>query len=196
MEHNYIGIEHLLLGLLREEEGVAARALSSLSVTLGRARSQVEYAVGLGDKGTGEKPAFDPLCKKALKLSLREALHLGHNYIGPEYLLLGLALEREGAATRTPSNPSVDLKKVWREAVRMFGAKELEVHVPRGMSAEERALSRTFLVDLEYVYEAQGDDDISGVVDYDVLLEGAAQVLEREELRLLETEARRMGNTS
>jgi dihydroneopterin aldolase len=134
-------------------------------------------------------------------------LRFGHDYIGTEHLPLGLTLEREGAAARALSNLDVD-KKVPREAIRMFGAdraavahevdrsssmkdtqpvkvrtkvKALDVNVHRGVSAEERALPQTLLVDLEYVYEAQCDDGVSGVVHYGVLLEGVVQVLEREE---------------
>src|SRR4051794_35576981 len=119
--HNYIGTEHLLLGLLREDEGVAARALSSLNVTLDEVREQVESIVGYGEEGTGGQAPFTPRSKKVLELALREALQLGHNYIGTEHILLGLVRESEGVAARVLSNLGVDPDKVRREVVRMLG---------------------------------------------------------------------------
>src|ERR687892_324500 len=113
--HNYIGTEHLLLGLLREDEGVAARALSSLNVTLDEVREQVESIVGYGEEGTGAQAPFTPRSKKVLELALREALQLGHNYIGTEHILLGLVRESEGVAARVLSNLDVDPDKVRRE---------------------------------------------------------------------------------
>ncbi len=119
--HNYIGTEHLLLGLLREDEGVAARALTSLNVTLDEVREQVENIVGYGEEGTGGQAPFTPRSKKVLELALREALQLGHNYIGTEHILLGLVRESEGVAARVMSNLDVDPDKVRREVVRMLG---------------------------------------------------------------------------
>src|ERR671927_36589 len=119
--HNYIGTEHLLLGLLREDEGVAARALASLNVTLDEVREQVESIVGYGEEGTGGQAPFTPRSKKVLELALREALQLGHNYIGTEHILLGLVRESEGVAARVLSNLGVDPDKVRREVVRMLG---------------------------------------------------------------------------
>src|ERR671932_104028 len=119
--HNYIGTEHLLLGLLREDEGVAARALASLNVTLDEVREQVESIVGYGEEGTGAQAPFTPRSKKVLELALREALQLGHNYIGTEHILLGLVRESEGVAARVLSNLGVDPDKVRREVVRMLG---------------------------------------------------------------------------
>jgi ATP-dependent Clp protease ATP-binding subunit ClpC len=119
--HNYIGTEHLLLGLLREDEGVAARALGSLNITLDEVREQVESIVGYGEEGTGGQAPFTPRSKKVLELALREALQLGHNYIGTEHILLGLVRESEGVAARVLSNLGVDPDKVRREVVRMLG---------------------------------------------------------------------------
>nr|MBA3952639.1 AAA family ATPase [Rubrobacter sp.] len=119
--HNYIGTEHLLLGLLREDEGVAAQALSSLNVTLDVVREQVESIVGYGEEGTGAQAPFTPRSKKVLELALREALQLGHNYIGTEHILLGLVRESEGVAARVLSNLDVDPDKVRREVVRRLG---------------------------------------------------------------------------
>src|SRR5215210_8862855 len=130
--HNYIGTEHLLLGLLREDEGVAARALSSLNVTLDEVREQVESIVGYGEEGTGGQAPFTPRSKKVLELALREALQLGHNYIGTEHILLGLVRESEGVAARVLSNLGVDPDKVRREVVRMLGGGRSQ----RGRSGE------------------------------------------------------------
>jgi ATP-dependent Clp protease ATP-binding subunit ClpC len=125
--HNYIGTEHLLLGLLREDEGVAARALAALGVTLDEVREQVESIVGYGEEGTGAQAPFTPRSKKVLELALREALQLGHNYIGTEHILLGLVRESEGVAARVLSNLDVDPDKVRREVVRMLGSEDEEV---------------------------------------------------------------------
>ena len=100
LRHNYIGTEHLLLGLLREEEGLAARVLKSLGITLEEVRLQVARIIGQGDEVSNGQIPFTPRAKKVLELSLREALELGHSYIGTEHLLLGLIRENEGVAAR------------------------------------------------------------------------------------------------
>jgi ATPases with chaperone activity, ATP-binding subunit len=98
LRHNYIGTEHLLLGLLREEEGIAARVLASLGVTLEEVRGQVGRIVGMGDKVESGQIHFTPRAKKVLELSLlREAQSLNHDYIGTEHVLLGLARENEAS---------------------------------------------------------------------------------------------------
>jgi ATP-dependent Clp protease ATP-binding subunit ClpA len=100
LQHNYIGTEHLLLGLIHEGEGVAAKALESLGISLEAARVQVEQIIGQGPTApTGHIP-FTPRAKKVLELSLREALQLGHNYVGTEHILLGLIREGEGVAAQ------------------------------------------------------------------------------------------------
>ena len=93
LKHNYIGTEHILLGLLREEEGLAARVLESLDITVEEVRAQVARIVGQGDEVTTGQIPFTPRAKKVLELALREALSLGHNYIGTEHILLGLVRE-------------------------------------------------------------------------------------------------------
>jgi ATP-dependent Clp protease ATP-binding subunit ClpA len=100
LKHNYIGTEHLLLGLLREEEGLAARVLESLDVTLEEAREQVLRVVGRGNEVTSGQIPFTPRAKKVLELGLRESQSLGHTYIGTEHILLGLVREGEGVAAR------------------------------------------------------------------------------------------------
>ena len=100
LNHNYIGTEHVLLGLIHEGEGVAAKALESMNISLEAVRSQVEEIIGQGQAApTGHIP-FTPRAKKVLELSLREALQLGHNYIGTEHILLGLIREGEGVAAQ------------------------------------------------------------------------------------------------
>src|ERR1700682_1650502 len=96
LRHNYLGSEHLLLGLLREEEGVAARVRESLDITVEEVRAQVARIVGPGEEVTPGQIPFTPRAKKVLELALREALSLGHNYIGTEHILLGLVRENEG----------------------------------------------------------------------------------------------------
>src|ERR687890_567112 len=98
LKHNYIGTEHILLGLLREEEGLAARVLESLDITVERVRAQVVRIVGSGEEVTSGQIPFTPRAKKVLELALREALSLGHNYIGTEHILLGLVRENDGVA--------------------------------------------------------------------------------------------------
>src|ERR671933_216922 len=118
--HNYIGTEHLLLGLLREDEGVAARALSSLNVTLDEVREQVESIVGYGEEGTGGQAPFTPRSKKVLELALREALQLGHNYIGTEHILLGLIREGEGVAAQVLVKLGADLNRVRQQVIQLL----------------------------------------------------------------------------
>ncbi len=100
LNHNYIGTEHLLLGLVHENEGLAAKALFLCGLSLERARREVEAMIGLGRSTPQGNIPFTPRCKKVLELSLREALQLGHNYIGTEHILLGLLREDEGVATQ------------------------------------------------------------------------------------------------
>ncbi len=119
--HNYIGTEHLLLGILREDDGVAARALNSLNVTLSEVRRRVESMVGRGEGETGAQAPFTPRSKKVLELALREALQLRHNYIGTEHILLGLLKESDGVAVRILSNLGADPDAVRSEILRMLG---------------------------------------------------------------------------
>jgi hypothetical protein len=100
LEHNYIGTEHILLGLLREEEGLAARVLESLDITVEEVRAQVARIVGQGDEVTTGEIPFTPRAQKVLEFALREALSLGHKYIGTEHILLGLVRENESVAAR------------------------------------------------------------------------------------------------
>ena len=120
LKHNYIGTEHVLLGLLREEEGLAARVLESLDITAEKVRSQVVRIVGSGEEVTSGQIPFTPRAKKVLELALREALSLGHNYIGTEHILLGLIRENEGVAARILLDFDADADKIRNEVIRML----------------------------------------------------------------------------
>ncbi|WP_084590489.1 ATP-dependent Clp protease ATP-binding subunit [Pseudoglutamicibacter albus] len=120
LNHTYIGTEHILLGLIHEGEGVAAKALESLNVSLGAAREQVQEAIGQGSQApTGHIP-FTPRAKKVLELSLREALQLGHNYIGTEHILLGLIREGEGTAAQVLESLGADPQAVRQEVIQLI----------------------------------------------------------------------------
>jgi ATP-dependent Clp protease ATP-binding subunit ClpC len=125
LRHNYIGTEHLLLGLLTLDESVARRALESLGVTVEEVRAQVSRIVGQGDELTTGQIPFTPRAKKVLELALREALALGHNYIGAEHILLGLAREGEGVAARILLDFGVDKTRIQDEVIRMLGRQPL-----------------------------------------------------------------------
>jgi ATP-dependent Clp protease ATP-binding subunit ClpC len=121
LNHNYIGTEHILLGLIHEGEGVAAKALESLGISLEKVRQQVEEIIGAGQSPPSGHIPFTPRAKKVLELSLREALQLGHNYIGTEHILLGLVRESEGVAARVLSNLDVDPDRIRRQVVQQLG---------------------------------------------------------------------------
>ena len=120
LNHNYIGTEHILLGLIHEGEGVAAKALESLEISLEAVREQVQEIIGQGQQApTGHIP-FTPRAKKVLELSLREALQLGHNYIGTEHILLGLIREGEGVAAQVLVKLGADLNRVRQQVIQLL----------------------------------------------------------------------------
>jgi ATP-dependent Clp protease ATP-binding subunit ClpC len=138
LNHNHIGTEHILLGLLREEEGVAAKALASMDISLKIVRGQVEEIIGQGEiMPTGHIP-FTPRAKKVLELSLRESIQLGHNYIGTEHILLGLVREGEGVAAQVLVNRGAGLDAV-RGAVLMLLESIREIP-PEARAAAERVI--------------------------------------------------------
>jgi dihydroneopterin aldolase len=214
--HNYIGTEHLLLGLLREDEGIAARVLSDLGVNVDEARERVASIVGYGSEDPGPQAPFTPRSKKVLELALREAMHLEHNYIGTEHILLGLVRESEGVAARALSDLGVSPDDVRRELVRMLpGEPGLRLEDERREAgppgpARNRLLFRgrveslritarldgkpeTLLVDLDYAYAVRDTEDASMAVNHDDLLSGVTGVLEARELRSIETGVLRVG---
>jgi prophage maintenance system killer protein len=120
LNHRYIGTEHILLGLLREGEGVAARALESLGISLAAVRDQVEEIIGHGQITPAGHIPFTPRAKKVLELSLREALRLGHNYIGTEHILLGLVREGGGVAAQVLARFGVDHARLRKQVLRLL----------------------------------------------------------------------------
>src|SRR5690554_4033779 len=120
LNHNYIGTEHILLGLVREGEGVAAKALETMDISLNGVREQVQEIIGEGSHAPSGHIPFTPRAKKVLELSLREALQLGHNYIGTEHILLGLIREGEGVAAQVLQQLGAELQKVRQTVIQLL----------------------------------------------------------------------------
>ena len=147
LNHNYIGTEHLLLGLIHEGEGVAAKALESMDISLDAVRSQVIEIIGEGQSApTGHIP-FTPRGKKVFELSMREALQLGHNYIGTEHLLLGLLREGEGVAAQVLTNLGGDLSSVRQTVMQMLSGYEGKETVNAGGPSKEGTPSGSAILD-------------------------------------------------
>jgi hypothetical protein len=144
LNHNYIGTEHILLGLIHEGEGVAAKALESLGISLEAVRQQVEEIIGQGQQAPSGHIPFTPRAKKVLELSLREALQLGHNYIGTEHILLGLIREGEGVAAQVLVRLGADLNRVRQQVIRLVHGAEGEPlrRVAVAEAADERLRMR------------------------------------------------------
>src|SRR5262249_37181849 len=140
-DHNYIGTEHILLGLIGESEGVAAEALDSLEISLDGVRQQVEEIIGRGQQAPSGHIPFTPRAKKVLELSLRESLQLGHNYIGTEHILLGLIHEGDGVAAQILVKLGADLNQVRQQVVLLLHRRqEKEPMSARSTAAELRLL--------------------------------------------------------
>jgi len=142
LNHSYIGTEHILLGLIHEGEGVAAKALESLSISLEAVRSQVEEIIGQGGSSPSGHIPFTPRAKKVLELSLREALQLGHNYIGTEHILLGLIREGEGVAAQVLVKLGADLSRVRQQVIQLLSGYQGgggSGSAPRGESSGQTA---------------------------------------------------------
>ena len=142
LNHEYIGTEHILLGLIHEGEGVAAKALELLGISLGTVRQRVEDIVGRGQQEPSGHIPFTPRAKKVLELSLREALQLGHDYIGTEHILLGLLREADGVAAQVLVMLGADLNRVRQQVIQLLHrvtAAEGPSTVPAGLGAYERA---------------------------------------------------------
>jgi ATP-dependent Clp protease ATP-binding subunit ClpA len=120
LNHNYIGTEHILLGLIHEGQGVAAQALEAMDISLVEVRSQVQEIIGQGEATSSGHIPFTPRAKKVLELSLREALGLGHSYIGTEHILLGLVREGEGVAAQVLVNLGADLNRVRQQVIQLL----------------------------------------------------------------------------
>src|SRR6202040_3780813 len=140
LNHSFIGTEHILLGLIHEGEGVAAKALESLGVSLEAVREKVEETIGLAGTAPPGPPPFTPRAKKVLELSLREALQLGHSYIGTEHMLLGLVREGEGVAAQVLISLGADLGRVRQRTLEFMSGHGPDMAAPRRgrVSATER----------------------------------------------------------
>ncbi len=135
MGHQVVGTEHLLLGLIAEGEGIAAKALIGCGLSLEGVRTQIEQLVGVGEASPGEI-GFTPRVKKVLELAQEEARRFGVNYIGTEHILLGLMMEGEGIAARVLANLGVSPEKVWKQVVRLLGGDPEEAGIPTGNAAQ------------------------------------------------------------
>ena len=140
--HNYIGTEHLLLGLVHEGQGVAARALASLGISLEAVRQQVEEIIGRGQQAPPGHIAFTPRAKKVLELALREAQQLGHNYIGTEHILLGLIREGEGVAAQVLVKLGADLERVRQQVIQLLHGHQGKQPADEGRRRGKRARAR------------------------------------------------------
>src|SRR5689334_22571423 len=145
LSHNYIGTEHILLGLIHEGEGVAAKALESLDISLEAVRAQVEEIIGQGQQAPSGHIPFTPRAKKVLELSLREALQLGHTYIGTEHILLGLIREGAGVAAQVLVKLHVELNRVRQQVLQLLSSHQEGDAVRPG--ADEPASSSSSLLD-------------------------------------------------
>jgi ATP-dependent Clp protease ATP-binding subunit ClpC len=145
LNHSYIGTEHILLGLVHEGEGVAAKALQGLGISLEGVREQVEEIIGHGAHAPTAHVPFTPRAKKVLELSLREALQLGHNYIGTEHILLGLIREGEGVAAQVLQKLRADLNRVRQQVLQLLSGHQ--TGEPARPSADEPAASSSSLLD-------------------------------------------------
>ena len=155
LNHNYIGTEHILLGLIRDGDGVAAKALTSLDVSLEAARRQVAETIGQGQATVTAHLPFTPRSKKVLELSLREALQLGHNYIGTEHILLGLIREGEGVAAQVLTALGVDLRSVRQTVIQLLSG---YVAGSEGPTVEGEAEMAKLTSEIESASEPLGDD--------------------------------------
>ncbi|BCJ38111.1 ATP-dependent Clp protease ATP-binding protein [Actinocatenispora thailandica] len=181
LNHNYIGTEHILLGLIHEGEGVAAKALESLGISLEGVRQQVEEIIGQGQQAPSGHIPFTPRAKKVLELSLREALQLGHNYIGTEHILLGLIREGEGVAAQVLVKLGADLNRVRQQVIQLLsgyqGGKETA-----GAGATGEATPSTSLVLDQFgrnLTQAAREAKLDPVIGREKEIERIMQVLSR-----------------
>jgi ATP-dependent Clp protease ATP-binding subunit ClpC len=181
LKHNYIGTEHILLGLLREEEGLAARVLESLDITVEEVRAQVARIVGQGDEVTTGQIPFTPRAKKVLELALREALSLGHNYIGTEHILLGLVRENEGVAARILLDFDADAEKIRNEIIRMLsGPGRRQQGAAAGATGGEKSKSSKLLDQFgRNLTRLATDGKLDPVVGRQTEIERVMQILSR-----------------
>ena len=185
LNHTYIGTEHILLGLIHEGEGVAAKALESLGINLDAVRSQVVEIIGQGQQAPSGHIPFTPRAKKVLELSLREALQLGHNYIGTEHILLGLIREGEGVAAQVLQKLGADLPKVRQQVIQLLqrGVEGEEAPIgsaPAGGQRGESASGSTILDQFgRNLTQAARDRNLDPVIGRQREIERVMQILSR-----------------
>jgi ATP-dependent Clp protease ATP-binding subunit ClpC len=183
LNHNYIGTEHILLGLIHEGEGVAAKALESLGISLEGVRQQVEEIIGQGQQAPSGHIPFTPRAKKVLELSLREALQLGHNYIGTEHILLGLIREGEGVAAQVLVKLGADLNRVRQQVIQLLSGYQTGKE-PAGAgtgTAGEAAPSTSLVLDQfgRNLTQAAREGKLDPVIGREKEIERVMQVLSR-----------------
>ncbi len=178
LNHNYIGTEHILLGLIHEGEGVAAKALESLGISLEAVRQQVEEIIGQGQQAPSGHIPFTPRAKKVLELSLREALQLGHNYIGTEHILLGLIREGEGVAAQVLVKLGADLNRVRQQVIQLLNGYQSKE--PAGATSES-APSTSLVLDQfgRNLTQAAREGKLDPVIGREKEIERLMQVLSR-----------------
>ncbi|MEW2352879.1 ATP-dependent Clp protease ATP-binding subunit [Spirillospora sp. NPDC029432] len=181
LNHNYIGTEHILLGLIHEGEGVAAKALESLGVSLEAVRRQVEEIIGQGQQAPSGHIPFTPRAKKVLELSLREALQLGHNYIGTEHILLGLIREGEGVAAQVLVKLGADLNRVRQQVIQLLHGFQEKEQGRAGEPAEAGGPATSLVLDQfgRNLTQAAREGKLDPVIGRDKEMERVMQVLSR-----------------
>jgi ATP-dependent Clp protease ATP-binding subunit ClpC len=181
LNHNYIGTEHILLGLIHEGEGVAAKALESLGISLEAVRQQVEEIIGQGQQAPSGHIPFTPRAKKVLELSLREALQLGHNYIGTEHILLGLIREGEGVAAQVLVKLGADLNRVRQQVIQLLSGYQGKEPATAGGPAGEGAPSTSLVLDQfgRNLTQAAREGKLDPVIGREMEIERVMQVLSR-----------------
>ena len=180
LNHNYIGTEHILLGLIHEGEGVAAKALESLGISLEAVRQQVEEIIGQGQQAPSGHIPFTPRAKKVLELSLREALQLGHNYIGTEHILLGLIREGEGVAAQVLVKLGADLNRVRQQVIQLLHGYQGKEPAASGAPSES-APSTSLVLDQfgRNLTQAAREGKLDPVIGREKEIERVMQVLSR-----------------
>jgi len=180
LNHNYIGTEHILLGLIHEGEGVAAKGLESLGISLEAVRSQVEEIIGQGQQAPSGHIPFTPRAKKVLELSLREALQLGHNYIGTEHILLGLIREGEGVAAQVLVKLGADLSRVRQQVIQLLSGYQGKEAVAAGGPAEGQPSTSLVLDQFgRNLTQAAREGKLDPVIGREKEIERVMQVLSR-----------------
>jgi ATP-dependent Clp protease ATP-binding subunit ClpC len=182
LNHNYIGTEHILLGLVREGEGVAAKALEAMDISLNGVREQVQEIIGEGSHAPSGHIPFTPRAKKVLELSLREALQLGHNYIGTEHILLGLIREGEGVAAQVLGKLGADLGGVRQQVIQLLSGYEGKDPVSTGGSGPSEGTPAGSTVLDQFgrnLTQAAREGKLDPVIGRELTMERVMQVLSR-----------------